>query len=477
MTNVYKVTRSRAMVLFAIAALTLTSVGAHPQPLTAQAAPPSLPSSMPFADSAFERLWTRNDQPVASQAVARSWTWGPAPLSSGLEPYADAPDGSGMRLVQYFDKSRMEINNPRSSPDDKWFVTNGLLTVELISGQMQVGNSKFETHAPATIPIASDADDANAPTYATFGSVSNTPAGDKRQPDNSDKYATGRINKEGAVTDDSSKAGMPEAKIIYYETVTGHNVPLVFWNFLNNSATVRTGRVTADKLLLDPWVFAMGLPISDAYWSTVKIDGKQQDVLVQAFERRVLTYVPGLPKQWQVQMGNIGQHYFQWRYGSGKGEGPRKQIATAPGLPVRFTIPALGVSAHTEHVGVDKDNNMDIPKDASDVGWFKLGTIPGNPGNAAIDGHLDWYGIPQAIFYYIGTLKPGDRVYMRDDKGRDRAFVVTRQGVCNWQNCPLQEIFGPTTGVHLNLITCNGVFSHSAGQYDKRLVVYTEAVQ
>src|SRR5207249_1780454 len=117
-TNVHTVTCSRALSLSAIAALTLTiafgddglwrisdsnsivhrlsSIVAEGK--VAQAAPQSQPASMPFADSAFERVWLRNDQPVASQAVARSWTWGPAPLASGLEPYADAPDGSGMRL-------------------------------------------------------------------------------------------------------------------------------------------------------------------------------------------------------------------------------------------------------------------------------------------------------------------------------------------------------------------------------------------
>jgi len=46
----------------------------------------------------------------------------------------------------------------------------------------------------------------------------------------------------------------------------------------------------------------------------VKIAGKQQDVLIQLFERRVLTYNPAQTAQWQVQMGNIGAHYYDWRY-------------------------------------------------------------------------------------------------------------------------------------------------------------------
>src|SRR4051812_20986155 len=136
---------------------------ASPTPASAAPAAPSRahPASLPFADSAFESIWTRNDQPVASGAIQRSWTWGPAPLVAGSEQYVEAPDGSGKRLVQYFDKARMEINNPRVTPGSNGFVTNGLLTVELISGRMQLGNSTFETRKPAGIDIASDPDDAN----------------------------------------------------------------------------------------------------------------------------------------------------------------------------------------------------------------------------------------------------------------------------------------------------------------------------
>src|SRR5438128_666367 len=93
---------SRPAVLSLVASLiaTLPLTAALPFGLPAYGAASALPNSMPFADSAFESIWMRSDQPVASRAIARSWTWGPAPLVSGVEPYADAPDGSGIRLVQ-----------------------------------------------------------------------------------------------------------------------------------------------------------------------------------------------------------------------------------------------------------------------------------------------------------------------------------------------------------------------------------------
>jgi len=36
---------------------------------------------------------------------------------------------------------------------------------------------------------------------------------------------------------------------------------------------------------------------------------------VQVFERRVLTYTPGNPPGWDVEAGNVGLHYYEWRYG------------------------------------------------------------------------------------------------------------------------------------------------------------------
>src|SRR5690348_544797 len=63
-----------------------------------------------FADLAFRTVWDRTDNLVAGGKVARTWFWGPTPGATQQEEYADATGGK--RLVQYFDKSRMEINNP-----------------------------------------------------------------------------------------------------------------------------------------------------------------------------------------------------------------------------------------------------------------------------------------------------------------------------------------------------------------------------
>src|SRR5439155_6461007 len=74
------------------------------------------------------------------------------------------------------------------------------------------------------------------------------------------------------------------------------------------------GKVVQERLI-QPWFYASGLPISDPYWAKINISGKLVAVMVQAYERRVLTYVPTNEWHFQVEMGNVGQHYYEWRYG------------------------------------------------------------------------------------------------------------------------------------------------------------------
>ncbi len=95
--------------------------GLHLHIAQAQIAAPDWPPEWQ-ADSAFFGLWSRTDGPLANGSVSRSWAWGPLPFDVANEAYAESL--TGKRLVQYFDKGRMEINDPgtdRSSQVVYWF--------------------------------------------------------------------------------------------------------------------------------------------------------------------------------------------------------------------------------------------------------------------------------------------------------------------------------------------------------------------
>jgi hypothetical protein len=112
---------------------------------------------------------------------------------------------------------------------------------------------------------------------------------------------------------------MPSTKVAYFDTVTKHNIPGVFWTFLNQSGPVYENGSTSNAQLINPWFYASGRPISEAYWTRAMVQGQMTDVMVQLYERRALTYVPTYVPGFQVEMANIGQHYYDWRYNGAGG--------------------------------------------------------------------------------------------------------------------------------------------------------------
>ncbi len=269
------------------------SPGPSPSP-----APTALPAGVARLDPAAIARWQAADYDIWRGVAQRTWTWGPDVLAIRQEPYAGVP--GGVRTVYYFDKSRMEINDPQGDRTDPWFVTNGLLVREMLAGQVQTGPASTTPLAPPTLPLAGDATDNGAVTYAALSTVATLSTGQNAAPDRSGKSITTTIDATGATADQPWLDGA--AHYGYYEPTLSHNIADVFWKWL--------GAQPVD------WVYAVGYPLSEPYWTNAKIGDEHVWVLVQAFERRVLTFVPTAQDGWQVAAGNVGGHYYQWRYGS-----------------------------------------------------------------------------------------------------------------------------------------------------------------
>ena len=259
-----------------------------------------------FAHPAFQRTWERTDALVAAGDAVRTWMWGPTPLTGPVtEPYAEALGGS--RVVQYYDKTRMEFTDPDADQDSIWAVTNGLLVVELISGRVQVGDGAFVERQPSQINVAGDQGSQTSPVYATFAELLE-PTGD----------ATGaivahRISRDGTLTFDRNLAARA-ISYQHYDEVNGHNIAEPFWEFMNADAPVYVdGEQVQEKLFANPY-FATGRPITEAYWTEVPVNGLPELVLLQCFERRCLTYTAENDPGWRVEAGNVGRHYYDWRY-------------------------------------------------------------------------------------------------------------------------------------------------------------------
>lgn len=154
---------------------------------------------------------------------------------------------------------------------------------------------------------------------------------------------------------------------------------------------------------------------------------------------------------------------------------PIAQAKPAPALPVRLIIPKLGIDAPIESVGLAANGNMAVPSTWESTGWYNRGPRPGDFGNAVIDGHLDSYTGP-AIFWHLRDLQSGDKVLVKTADGAILQFIVTGSQAFGVDSFPGQRIFGPAASPQLNLITCDGDWDSSQGQYNQRLVVFTKLV-
>ncbi len=142
----------------------------------------------------------------------------------------------------------------------------------------------------------------------------------------------------------------------------------------------------------------------------------------------------------------------------------------------RLVIPAIGVNAPIEPVGVDGTGRLAVPsKNQWDgVGWYHSGPVPGQSGSAVIDGHLDRPGWKPAVFWELNQLHQGDVVMVTDAQKHLLLFHVLRKEFYTPTSAPIDKIFGNNTGVYLNLITCAGEWIPAEHQTTQRLVVYTQ---
>jgi LPXTG-site transpeptidase (sortase) family protein len=145
--------------------------------------------------------------------------------------------------------------------------------------------------------------------------------------------------------------------------------------------------------------------------------------------------------------------------------------------PSRLEIPAIHVNAAVQYVGQGKTGNMAVPTNFTDVGWYKLGPVPGQVGTAVIDGHVDNALALAGVFKHLDELVPGDKIQVVTNAGKTLTFKVDDIETYPDTSAPIDKIFtSDDNESHLNLITCAGDWIENAKSYNERLVVYTTLV-
>jgi hypothetical protein len=176
------------------------------------------------------------------------------PSISGMLQSAGTP-------VQYFEKGRLE-DHRNEVGDPSWAISLGRLTVELISSAPQ-----------------SQVNDANI-TYADLARLSQL----RHEPPTN--FTGGTAPVEGGIF-------VPFDPLL--QPTFGYIVAPPFWAYLDQAGHFPTG-----------WLHAVGLPITDAFEVETMKHGGPRIILMQAFERAVLTFDALNPPAWQVEQGNLG---------------------------------------------------------------------------------------------------------------------------------------------------------------------------
>jgi sortase (surface protein transpeptidase) len=153
--------------------------------------------------------------------------------------------------------------------------------------------------------------------------------------------------------------------------------------------------------------------------------------------------------------------------------------------PARLRIPAIGVDASIEEVGVIKDpqtgaSSIDIPHDTMDGAWYNGSVRPGQAGDSLIDGHLDWVAEANRpagprVFARLKELKVGDQVIVRTEGNAELHFRVDNSGDLPAGKTP-DWMLARSGLPQLTLVTCEGVYTPGSGYSLRRFVRTTSTL-
>ncbi|MEQ0561446.1 class F sortase [Amycolatopsis sp. NEAU-NG30] len=142
--------------------------------------------------------------------------------------------------------------------------------------------------------------------------------------------------------------------------------------------------------------------------------------------------------------------------------------------PASLTIPAIGVRAEgLRDLGLTPDGALEVPPDATTVGWFTGAPSPGEAGPAVLAAHVDYQHVPGA-FSRLKDLRPGEQARVGRTDGRTAVFTVYRVDRYAKAAFPTDRVYGDTAEPELRLITCGGAFDRASGNYLDNVVAYAK---
>jgi hypothetical protein len=149
---------------------------------------------------------------------------------------------------------------------------------------------------------------------------------------------------------------------------------------------------------------------------------------------------------------------------------PPPAVAVVP--PVRLVVPARGVEAPVDAVGVGSRGEMALPDDVDRVGWYRFGPAPGSgEGTVVLAGHVDDAEQGLGVLAPLREAQPGDEVLVEDADGAVTRWQVVSRDVLEKRALPLADLFARSGTPRLAMVTCGGPFDEGTGRYRDNVVV------
>jgi LPXTG-site transpeptidase (sortase) family protein len=141
--------------------------------------------------------------------------------------------------------------------------------------------------------------------------------------------------------------------------------------------------------------------------------------------------------------------------------------------PVSVRIPSIEAQSSLVQLGLNPDKTVQLPPVSTPMqaGWYEYSPTPGEIGPSVILGHVDG-DKQEGIFFRLHEVRAGDQVLVSRQDGSTATFVVTRTQEIAKSEFPADAVYGDTSDAELRLITCGGVFDHSAHSYEDNVIVY-----
>ena len=139
-------------------------------------------------------------------------------------------------------------------------------------------------------------------------------------------------------------------------------------------------------------------------------------------------------------------------------------------VPKHIAIEAIGVDADIEIQEII-DGALQDPTGPTLVTWYKETSRLGERGNGVYAGHLNYWGVPEGVFFAIKTLQAGDLIELTGQNDEVFRYAVVWVENQPGQEEPDAEVLGVTEEESITLITCGGEWDTTIAEYNERTTV------